>query len=122
MCAIAPEFQIVPELLPLPTGGVFDKLTMSAFEGTWLDFALRDCGINAFIIVGVATEIGIEPTARHGADLGYIPVLVTDACGAGNDEAAKRSIESLKFAGDTMLAKMEEICAVLRHRAMDRTA
>src|SRR4029450_10133708 len=65
-----PGFQIVPELLPLSTEGVFDKLTMSAFEGTWLDFALRDCGINAFIIVGVATEIGIEPTARHGADLG----------------------------------------------------
>ena len=75
-------FQIAPELLPRPIEGVFDKLTMSAFEGTWLDFALRDCGINAFIIVGVATEIGIEPTARHGADLGYIPVVVTDACGA----------------------------------------
>jgi nicotinamidase-related amidase len=118
----APGFQIVPELLPLSTEGVFDKLTMSAFEGTWLDFALRDCGINAFIIVGVATEIGIEPTARHGADLGYIPVLVTDACGAGNDEAAKRSIESLKFAGDTMLAETDEICAVLRHRPMDRTS
>jgi nicotinamidase-related amidase len=108
--------------LPLSTEGVFDKLTMSAFEGTWLDFALRDCGINAFIIVGVATEIGIEPTARHGADLGYIPVLVTDACGAGNYEAAKRSIESLKFAGDTMLAETDEICAVLRHRPMDRTS
>src|SRR5207249_6092825 len=79
----APGFQIIPELQPRPTEGVFDKLTMSAFEGTWLDFALRDCGINAFIVVGVATEIGIEPTARHGADLGYIPVLVTDACGAG---------------------------------------
>jgi biuret amidohydrolase len=118
----APGFQIVPELLPLSTEGVFDKLTMSAFEGTWLDFALRDCGINAFIIVGVATEIGIEPTARHGADLGYIPVLVTDACGAGNDEAAKRSIESLKFAGDAIITETEEICAVLGHRAMDRTA
>ena len=79
----APGFQIAPELNPNPSEGVFDKLTMSAFEGTWLDFALRDCGINAFIVVGVATEIGIEPTARHGADLGYIPVLVTDACGAG---------------------------------------
>ena len=97
----APGFQIAPELNPRPTEGVFDKLTMSAFEGTWLDFALRDCGVNAFIIVGVATEIGIEPTARHGADFGYIPVLVTDACGAGNEEAAKRSIENLKFAGDT---------------------
>src|SRR5215475_8748937 len=111
-----PEFQIVPELSPLPTEGVFDKLTMSAFEGTWLDFALRDCGINAFIIVGIATEIGIEPTARHGADLGHIPVLVTDACGSGDKEAAKRSIEGLKFAGDTLITDMETICDVLRKR------
>jgi biuret amidohydrolase len=118
----APGFQIMPELEPRPTEGVFDKLTMSAFEGTWLDFALRDCGINAFIIVGVATEIGIEPTARHGADLGYIPVLVTDACGAGNEEAAKRSIESLKFAGDALITDTETICDVLRKRSGLRDA
>ena len=110
----APGFQIVPELSPRPSEGVFDKLTMSAFEGTWLDFALRDCGINAFIIVGVATEIGIEPTARHGADLGYIPVLVTDACAGGNEEAAARSIESLKFAGDALLTDTQTICAALQ--------
>ena len=109
----APGFQIIPELQPRPTEGVFDKLTMSAFEGTWLDFALRDCGINAFIVVGVATEIGIEPTARHGADLGYIPVLVTDACGAGNEEAAKRSIESLRFAGDALITDTETVRSCL---------
>ena len=109
-----PGFQIVPELSPRPTEGVFDKLTMSAFEGTWLDFALGDCAINAFIIVGVATEIGIEPTVRHGADLGYIPVLVTDACGAGNEEAAQRSIESLKFGGDALITNTQTICAALQ--------
>jgi biuret amidohydrolase len=118
----APGFQITPELSPLPSEGVFDKLTMSAFEGTWLDFALRDCGINALIIVGVATEIGIEPTARHGADLGYIPVLVTDACGAGSEEAARRSIESLKFAGDALITNTATICDVLRKRSGDRNA
>jgi nicotinamidase-related amidase len=107
-------FQIIPELSPRSTEGILDKLTMSAFAGTWLDFALRDCDINAFVIVGVATEIGIEPTARHGADLGYIPVLVTDACGAGNEEAAQRSIESLKFAGDALITDTETICQVLR--------
>jgi nicotinamidase-related amidase len=118
----APGFQIVPELSPLPTEGVFDKLTMSAFEGTWLDFALRDCGINAFVIVGVATEIGIEPTVLHGADLGYLPVLVTDACGAGSEEAAERSIESLKFAGDALITDTETICDVLRRRSTVRNA
>jgi nicotinamidase-related amidase len=118
----APEFQIIPELAPRPTEGVFDKLTMSAFEGTWLDFALRDCGVNAFMIVGVATEIGIEPTARHGADLGYIPVLVTDACAGGNEEAAMRSIDSLKFAGDALITNTEAICDVLRKRSGFRNA
>ena len=117
-----PGFQIIPELEPRPSEGVFDKLTMSALEGTWLDFALRDCGINAFIIVGVATEIGIEPTARHGADLGYIPVLITDACGAGNEEAAKRSIESLKFAGDALITDSETICDVFEKRSGLRNA
>ena len=110
----APGFQIIPELSPRPAEGVFDKLTTSAFEGTWFDFALRDCGINAFIIVGVATEIGIEPTARHGADLGYIPVIVMDACGAGDEHAAKRSIESLKFVGDASITDVDTICQVLR--------
>jgi nicotinamidase-related amidase len=118
----APGFQIIPELSPRPTEGVFDKLTMSAFEGTWLDFALRDCGINSFIIVGVATEIGIEPTARHGADLGYIPVLVTDSCGAGNEEVAKRSIENLKFAGDALITHTETICQVLRNQSSAQSA
>jgi len=117
-----PGFQIVPELAPRPSEGVFDKLTMSAFEGTWFDFALRDCGVTAFIVVGVATEIGIEPTARHGADLGYIPVLVTDACAGGNEEAAKRSIDSLKFAGDAFITDTETICNVLRKRSGVRNA
>ncbi len=107
-------FQIAPELALLPSEGIFDKLTMSAFESTWLDIALRDCGINAFIIVGVATEIGIEPTVRHGADLGYIPVFVNDACGAGDEEAAKRSVEKLKFMGDAFVTDTETICATLR--------
>ncbi len=113
-----PGFQIAPKLSPLPSEGVFDKLTMSAFEGTYLDLALRDCEVNCFIVVGVATEIGIEPTVRHGAVLGYIPVFVTDACGAGNEEAAKRSIENLKFMGDAFVTDTETICTIFRKRLM----
>src|SRR5207302_9890032 len=102
--------------MPRPNEVIVDKSTMSSFEGTWLDFALRECGINAFISVGIATEIGIEPTARHGADLGYNPVVVTDACGAGDEQAAKRSMESLKFTGDAILTDTATICAVLEQQ------
>lgn len=98
----APGFQLVPEVTPLPAEAIFDKITMSAFEGTPLDIALRDCGINAFAIVGVATEIGIEPTVRHGADLGYVPIVVTDACGAGHEEAGARALASLRYMGDAL--------------------
>ncbi len=108
----SPGFPLVPEISPLPSEAIFDRITMSAFEGTPLDIALRDCGITSFVIVGVAMEIGIEPTVRHGADLGYIPIVVTDACGAGHPEAAARSIASLKFTGDALLTTTEELCAI----------
>lgn len=107
-----PGFQLIPELSPLPSEVIFDKITMSAFEGTPLNIALRDCGINSFAIVGVAMEIGIEPTVRHAADLGYIPVIVTDACGAGDESAAKRSLESLEFAGDALMTDVETISSL----------
>src|ERR1700726_2790889 len=113
----SPGFHLIPEMNPTPREAVFDKIMMSAFEGTPLDIALRDCGIDAFAIVGVATEIGIEPTVRHGADLGYIPVLITDACGAGHQDAAARSIASIEFAGDAVVTNVEAICAQFRRMA-----
>jgi nicotinamidase-related amidase len=118
----SPGFQLVPELNPLPSEAIFDKITMSAFEGTPLNIALRDCGIDAFAIVGIAMEIGIEPTVRHGADLGYIPVVVQDACGFGHGDAASRSIASLEFAGDALLTNVEIICARLPSRIRERSA
>lgn len=98
----SPPHEIVPELAPRESEVVFDKLTMSAFVGTPLDLALRDCAIGAFAIAGVALEVGIEPTVRHATDLGYLPIVVTDACGMGNREAGARSLASLAFAGGSL--------------------
>jgi biuret amidohydrolase len=110
----APGFHLIPEMNPLPSEAIFDKITMSAFEGTPLDLALRDCNIDAFAIVGIAMEVGIEPTVRHGADLGYIPVVVRDACGFGHRDAADRSIAGLEFAGDAMFTSVEILCSQLK--------
>ena len=116
----SPGFHLIPEMTPLPSEAIFDKIAMSAFEGTPLDIALRDCGITAFAVVGVATEIGIEPTVRQGADLGYIPVVVKDACGCGHRDAAERSIASLAFAGDALFTDVDTICAQFRRIADER--
>ena len=95
-------FEIVPELRPRDSEAVFDKISMSAFVGTPLDIVLRDCGVSAFAIAGVALEVGIEPTVRHATDLGYLPVVIEDACGAGNAAAAERSLAALRFAGGAL--------------------
>lgn len=114
----SPEFQICSELSPITSEAVFDRITMSAFEGTPLNMVLRDCGINAFVIAGVATEVGIEPTVRHAADLGYIPVIATDACGAGNEAAAQRSLDSLRFAGNAVMTDTDTISKIFRRQPM----
>jgi biuret amidohydrolase len=108
-----PGFAIVPQLQPLASEAIFDKLAMSAFEGTPLAFALRDCGISAVAVAGIAMEIGIEPTVRHAADLGFVPVVITDACGAGHQDAAKRSLDSLAFAGDAWFTDTATFCRLI---------
>jgi biuret amidohydrolase len=113
----APQTQIVPELAPLSTEAVCDKIAMSAFEGTFLGMAMRDLGLVSFAICGIATEVGIEPTVRHGADLGYVPVIVADACGAGDEEAARHSLELLGHAGDAIFADVSSISVRLRQAA-----
>jgi nicotinamidase-related amidase len=110
----SPAFEIDPALAPRSNEVVIDKITMSAFAGTFLDIALRDCGLQAFIILGIALEIGIEPTVRHAMDLGYIPIIVTDACGFGNKAAAERSLATLKFTGGSLQTDVASMSAILR--------
>lgn len=113
----SPGFQIIRELEPRPSEGIVDKITMSAFEGTYLEIALRDCGIRSFLITGIALEIGIDPTCRQAADLGFWPILVRDACGFGNEEAANHSLASLQHMGDTTITDVETACGLLRRFA-----
>ena len=110
----SPGFALAPELAVRDDEAILDKITMSAFEGTPLSIALRDCGLTSFVICGIATEIGIEPTIRHGADLGFIPVLVEDACGAGEHEAGERALAGIRFIGDAMVCKVDELAAAWR--------
>jgi nicotinamidase-related amidase len=113
----APQTQIVDELAPTAKEAVLDKLTLSAFAGTPLELALRGADVRALAIAGVATEIGIEPTVRHAGDFGFIPVVLTDACAAGNAEAGQRAIETLRFLGDAVLTDVAQFSAAVTARA-----
>jgi nicotinamidase-related amidase len=93
----SPGFALIPEMAPRPTEAVFDKLGMSAFAGTPLDMVLRDCGIWAVAMVGVVLEIGIAPTVSHATDLGYVPIVVADACGSVDEEARVRALADIAY-------------------------
>lgn len=116
----SPGFALVPDLQPSPSEVVFDKITMSAFEGTPLAIALRDCGVAAVAFVGVAMEVGIEPSVRHAADLGFTPIVVADACGFGNQVAATRSVDALRYAGDAVITDEAAFVSALAEASRGR--
>jgi nicotinamidase-related amidase len=58
------------------------KRTMGGFQGTELDARLRRLGVTRLVFGGIATNLGVESTARAAADLGYDLVFVADAMAA----------------------------------------
>jgi nicotinamidase-related amidase len=71
--------EIVPELGPEPGDIVVTKRNWGAFYGTDLDLHLRRRGVTAIVLGGIATNMGVESTARPAHELGYQLVLVEDA-------------------------------------------
>jgi nicotinamidase-related amidase len=93
--------QHVPNGLDLtiePTGNdiVIPKNTASMFIGTNFELLLRNAGITTIAITGIATEIGVESTARDASNRGFFPVIIIDAVSSYNQEAHYRSLENLK--------------------------
>ncbi|WP_280362452.1 cysteine hydrolase family protein [Nocardia wallacei] len=108
-----PGFQLVPQLQPGPDEVVFDKTSMSAFEGTPLAAVLRDLGIVSYAITGVALEIGIAPTVTHSTDLGFVPVVVRDACGGRDQEAIARAYDDFAFQGNAVVTDVDTLVPLL---------
>ena len=109
----SPGFELIPEVAPRPNEAVFDKLGMSAFAGTPLDMALRDCGIWGFAVVGVVLEIGIVPTVSHGTDLGYVPIVIADACGSVDENARQRALSDIDYTLMSLTTDAATFCSRL---------
>lgn len=58
------------------------KRTIGGFQGTDLDERLRERGITTLVFGGIATNLGVESTARAAGDLGYDLVFVEEAMAA----------------------------------------
>jgi nicotinamidase-related amidase len=58
------------------------KRTIGGFQGTGLDERLRELGVTTLVFGGIATNLGVESTARAAGDLGYDLVFAEDAMAA----------------------------------------
>lgn len=72
------------------------KHTIGAFHGTDLHERLDALGVDTLVMAGVATNMGVESTARAAADLGYRLVFAEDAMSALT-AAEHRAAVSLDF-------------------------
>ena len=82
--------EFVPELKVQPSDFIITKHQWGAFYGTELDLQLRRRGIDTIILCGIATNIGVESTARFAYEFGFNQIFVHDAMAA-------RSIEEHEF-------------------------
>jgi nicotinamidase-related amidase len=76
----------VPELNIQPGDFLITKHQWGAFYGTELDLQLRRRGIDTIILCGIATNFGVESTARSAYELGYNQIFVEDAMSARSKE------------------------------------
>ncbi|MEQ5839598.1 isochorismatase family protein [Paraburkholderia acidicola] len=87
--------ELVAEAGVQPGDLVITKHQWGAFYGTALDQQLRRCGIRTIALTGIATNFGVESTARAAFDRGYEIVFVEDAMSSISADAHRFSVEQI---------------------------
>ena len=83
-----PEWSaFAPALGVSPSDIVVTKHQWGAFTGTDLDVQLRRRGITDVVLTGIATNIGVESTARQAYENNYNVVIVSDAVSTSSADA-----------------------------------
>ena len=79
----------------LPPDVWITKRQWGAFHGTELDLQLRRRGIDTIILTGIATNFGVEQTAREAWQHGYAVIIPEDACTALSEEMHRFAVEKI---------------------------
>lgn len=77
---------------------VVDNQKLSGLAGNDLPEWLHARGIDTLFVTGVATNLTVEQTARHGTDLGFTVYTVSDCVAAAAPEVHAASLANLELA------------------------
>jgi len=87
--------ELIPELDRQPADIVILKRQWGAFYGTDLDLQLRRRGLTTVVMCGIATEFGVESTARDAYERGYVLIFAEDAMTGSSEESHANSVERI---------------------------
>ncbi len=76
----------IPGLEPAPGETVVTKQYASAFFATSLASTLNAAGIDTVLVAGVSTSGCVRASAVDALQHGFVPLVVTDACGDRDDD------------------------------------
>ena len=86
--------ELVPELNAQASDNIIAKKQWGAFYGTELDLQLRRRKIDTIVLCGIATNVGVESTARFAYEYGYQQVFAEDAMSSMSARVARRGPEA----------------------------
>jgi len=89
------EREISETVKPAKGDILLDKSTASIFIGTNFESMMRNRNITTLIFTGIATESGIESSARDASNRGFYPVIVSDCVSSMDKDAHERSLINL---------------------------
>jgi biuret amidohydrolase len=108
-----PAVEVIDDIAPRPYEPIVRGQAANGFDGTALDTILRVAGVDTLVLVGIATDVAVESTARAACDRQYRTIVVSDACQADSDEAHARALNVLqKWFSETPTA--DEVLSALR--------
>jgi nicotinamidase-related amidase len=87
--------QLTPEIGPQPGDLLITKHQWGAFYGTELDLQLRRRGVRTIVLAGIATNFGVESTARDAYERGYHQIFVEDAMTSLSAEAHEFVVKTI---------------------------
>lgn len=108
-CVGNPLGNVVPALAPSTGEPVVTKQYASAFFGSSLASTLRSQGVDCVLIAGMSTSGCVRASAVDAIQYGFIPVVVSDACGDRHPSPHESNLFDMnaKYADVMTLAELQ---------------
>jgi nicotinamidase-related amidase len=116
------DAQFLEEIAPQGDEIVLTKTCGGVFNGTNIEYVLRNLGVANLIIVGVITSGCVEVAVRDASDRGFAVTLIEDACSSWSEEMERAAIRAMSEIYAKVLSTEEALDLVRSSRPLARAS